>query len=91
MRRLRPLLRPLSSGERRSSERALSELLSDTTSYASSSGPDPLKPAERLENGATRGVQGPAQPWLLDRAAVRAKQERAALFKQLGASQEMDS
>ena len=37
----------ISTGERtRSSKRALSELLSDTTSYAGSSGPDSLKPEE---------------------------------------------
>ena len=92
VRRLRPLLRPLSSGERRSSERALSELLSDTMSYTGSTCPESLKSAEKaeIETGTRRGVQGPTQPQLVE-LLVGAKQERAAPFTQIGPSQEMDS
>ena len=59
--------------------------LLDTMSYTV---PLALIPAEeRLETGATRGVQGPGQPWRLKRAAIWANPERAAPFTQIGPSQ----
>ena len=37
--------------------------------------------AERLEIGTARSILGPVLPWLSHRAAISAKQERAAFFK----------
>ena len=60
------------TGERRkSSERALSELLQDTMGYTvPQPGSTVTRRTERLETGAARVVQGPTYPLLLYRAAI---------------------